>query len=338
MKSRAKLRVNQYEHESNFFTGAQLNMRWLWQRSRLSDRLVIAWSEKAMAYVHATPLKEGGFEVLRFGVERQGADSTEEFAKRLAALGFKGCQAFGMLRSAQYQMFQVEAPAVAPDELRAAARWKIRDMVDVHLDDLTLDVMRVGDEKGRANANLFVVTAANALIREVLEIGKAMRCTLDVIDIQGLAHRNLQTALARREGRLARARAAIVLMDERYALLTISANEELYYKRRIDLGNTLAQEPWNQDSSAAQNLVVEVQRSLDLWERTWQDLPLDEVHVFAGDHSHEVMQALAQQLVQPVSVLDVSALFSGFEGGSDADRMLCWPLLGVLLRTESRKL
>ncbi len=313
-------------------------MQWPWQRSRLSDRLVMAWSGNALAYVQATPLKEGGFQVRRFGVERQGADSAEDFAKRVAALGFKGCQATGMLRSAQYQMFQVEAPAVAPDELRAAARWKIRDMVDVHLDDLTLDVLRVGDEKGRANANLFVVTATNAQIREVIEISKAMRCTLEVIDIQGLAQRNLQTAQARRENRLARARAAIVLMDERYVLLTISANEELYYKRRIDLGSTSLQDLSDPDSNAVQNLVVEVQRSLDLWERTWQDLPLDQVNVYAGEHTDAWVRALAQPLAQPVSALDVSALFPGFEGGSDADRMLCWPLLGVVLRTESRKL
>jgi MSHA biogenesis protein MshI len=314
-------------------------MQWPWPRSRISDRLVMAWSGHAMAYVQATPMKEGGrFDVWRFGVERQGADSAEEFAKRLAALGFKGCQALGMLRSGQYQMLQIDAPAVAPDELRAAARWKIRDMVDMHLDDLTLDVMRVGDEQARATANLFVVTAANALIRELMEISKAMRCTLDVIDIQGLAHRNLQTALARRDGRLTRARAAIVLMDERYALLTITANEELYYKRRIDLGGTFPLDLWNPDSVAAQNFVVEVQRSLDLWERTWQELPLEEVNVFAGAHTNDMVQILTQQLIPPVSELDVSTLFPGFEGGSDADRMLCWPLLGVLLRTESRKL
>ena len=159
-----------------------------------------------------------------------------------------------------------------------------------------------------------------------------------MIDIQGLAQRNLQSAQARREGRLARARAAIVLMDERYALLTISANEELYYKRRIDLGSAPQDNLEDPDGVAVQNLVIEVQRSLDLWERTWQDLPLDQVNVYAGQRTESWVRALAQPLAQPVSMLNVSSIFPGFEGGSDADLMLCWPLLGVLLRTESRKL
>jgi MSHA biogenesis protein MshI len=221
------------------------------------------------------------------------------------------------------------------------------------VDDLTLDVLKVGDDVVRATGSLFVVAAANAVIRDVMQTGEAMRCTVDVIDIQDLAQRNLQSAVARRVGRLNRAQAAVVIGDNDRALLTICANEELFYTRHIDLGVDFMQAAWGQGTDATtggaltleghetdrtQRLVVEIQRSLDLWDRTWPMLPVDRISVQAGARTDELASRLGQTLGLEVSALDVSALFPGFEGGSDADRQLCWPLLGVLLRSESRKL
>jgi MSHA biogenesis protein MshI len=342
-----------------------LTMRWPARRSRPRDQLAFSWAAGALAYVHAILDKHGLYQVKGFGVERQGSDSSEDFAKRLAALGFKGHSAQVMLRPEQYQILQIDTPAVAPEELRTAARWQIREMVNLHMDDLTLDVLRVGDDKVRATGHLFVVAASNALIREVMGIGQALRCTVEVIDIQDLAQRNLQSAWARRNGDLKRAHAALVLTDDNQALLTISANEELFYTRRIELGAGFMQAGWGHgavparaveaelaladaadpglgmpsgDADRTQRVVVEVQRSLDLWDRTWPMLVLDRISVYAGERSDELARWLGQELGQPVTALDVAALFPGFEGGADADRLLCWPLLGALLRTESRKL
>jgi MSHA biogenesis protein MshI len=344
---------------------APLTMRWPARRSQSRDQLVFSWAAGALAYVQASLGKNGLYQVQRFGVERQGSDSPEEFAKRLTALGFKGRTARAMLRPEQYQILQIEAPAVAPEELRTAARWQIRDMVNLHMDDLTLDVLRVGDDKVRATGHLFVVAASNALIREVMGIGQAMRCTVDVIDIQDMAQRNLQSAWARRNGDLGRAHAALVLTDDNQALLTISANDELFYTRRIEVGAGFMLAGWGQgavparaveselalvdaaesgpgmshgDADRTQRVVVEVQRSLDLWDRTWPMLVLDRISVYAGERTDELALWLGQELGQQVTALDVFALFPGFEGGADADRLLCWPLLGALMRTQSRKL
>lgn len=315
----------------------------------------MAWDGRALAYVQAQQESPDVFRVERFGVERRGDDSAEDFARRLAALGLKGRGAQAMLRPSQYQLLQIDAPAVPPEELRKAARWQIREMVSVHVDDLTLDVLKVGDDRARNTASLFVVAAANAEIRSVMQTALALRCEVRVIDIQDLAQRNLQSALARRLGVTDRAYAAIVMTDDRQALLTICANDELFYSRRIDLGEGFMQAAWGASADGTeggelaladatpeddrtQRLVVEIQRSLDLWDRTWPALVLDRITVQAGERTQEMARWLGQQLGQAVLPLDVSAMFPGFEGGSDADRQLCWPLLGVLLRSEQRKL
>lgn len=362
-------------------------MRWPWQRKGSSDQLVVSWSGQTLAYVLARGRADGTHQVLRFGAERQGAQGSDELVRRLQALGLKGHQTRVMLRPEQYQLLQIDTPAVAPEELRSAARYQIREMLQTHVDDVTLDVLRVGDGQQKGVGHLFVVAAANALVRGILELGNALQWTVPVIDIQETAQRNLQSALAAREGRAERANAALVLVQGQQALLTISANEELFYTRHFELPESFLTLAWGQGSDAAarlnsdftplndyvpdysvdgvsygtdysdvravstasaaamsgedessQRFLVEVQRSLDVWDRSWSSLPLDRVRVYAGERSAELSKWLALQLGQKVVPMDVNALFPGFEGGAAADRALCLPLLGVLLRSESRKL
>lgn len=328
--------------------GAFLKLPLFSGRWHQRDRLVLAWSEGALAYVDARQEEADVYRVQRFGVLRRG-DNPDDFARQLAALGWRGRSAQALLRPSQYQILQIDAPAVAPEELRTAARWQIRDLVSQHVDDLTLDVLKVGDDRVRTTGSLFVVAAPNTEIRSIMQTAQALRCEVKVIDIHDLAQRNLQSALMRRQGDPERAHAAIVMTDDSQALLTICANDELFYTRRIDLGAGFMQADWGQgahagelslapESDRAQRLVVEVQRSLDLWDRTWPMLVLDRIHVQAGERTAELAGWLGRELGHTVQPLDVSALFPGFEGGSEEDQRLCWPLLGVLLRSEDRKL
>ena len=359
-------------------------MRWPFGRRGSSDRLVVSWAAGTLAYVRAGQDAGGVYTLRQCGVERQGDASLDDFVKRLQGLGLKGLEADVMLRPEQYQLLQIEAPAVEPEELRSAARYQIREMIDLHVDDITLDVMRVGDGQQKGSAHLFVVATSNATVRSVLELGTAMQWSVSVIDIQETAQRNLQSAVARREQRLERAHAALVLVGAKQAVLTISANEELFYTRRLDLPEGFLESPWGQGHEAqaglneayapvqeyvpdyqvggvsqgadytdggphpgagsvaderAQRFLVEVQRSLDLWDRSWSSMPLAGLRVYCGERSLELARWLSLELGQSVGELDVAAMFPGFGGAAAAaDQALCWPLLGVLMRTDTRQL
>ena len=139
-------------------------MRWPWQRRSAGDLLAVSWLDQTLAYVRGRPLADGTCQVLGMGVERQGDDSLAEFARRLEGRGLKGCEVRVMLRPQQYQWLQIEAPGVAPEELRSAARYQIREMIDIHLDDVTIDVMRVGDGQHKGPSHLFVVAAPNLAV------------------------------------------------------------------------------------------------------------------------------------------------------------------------------
>jgi MSHA biogenesis protein MshI len=87
-----------------------------------------------------------------------------------------------------------------------------------------------------------------------------------------------------------------------------------------------------------QRFVVEIQRSLDLWDRTWSSMPLAGLRVYAGERSGALATWLSRELGQPVTAVDVKDQFAGLESMPMADQMVCLPLLGVLLRNETRKL
>jgi MSHA biogenesis protein MshI len=359
-------------------------MRWPWRRAVSTDRLIVSWSGKTLAYLQARAARGGQTEIVKIGVERQDDDTMEAFVQRLQRLRLQGSELHAVLRPEQYQLLQIDAPAVAPEEMRAAARYQIRDMVEAHIDDITIDVMRVGDGQQKGAGHLFVVVAPNAVLREISDLAKAMDWSLAVVDIIENAQRNLQSALAERNAKASTASAALVVVSERQALLTISASEELFYSRRLELPEGFLTMEWGSsaeifaeqtdtytpvgeyvpdyaggdglggayssanpspaanpfatgpsDADRIQRVVVEVQRSLDLWDRTWTTLPLAGLRVYAGTRSTDMAGWLSQEIGQAVLPLEIDSLFPQLQAMTMDDQMACLPLLGGLLRTQT---
>jgi len=354
------------------YPGACLNMRWLWQRSSSRDQLAVSWSDKTFAFVRARARPDGSFEILQLGVERQGSDALDVFSARLQALNLKGLAATVMLRPEQYHFLQIPAPSVPQEELKSAARYQIRDMVDTHIDDLTIDVLHLGDGLQKTNPQIFVVAAQTAHIRAAMDLANSMDWQVSIIDVQETCQRNLQTALAKKDGTPQRAEASMLITDAQHTLFTISVNSELYYTRRLDLPEGFLAMQWTPaeavvadapdgytpvteyvpdyagtasglgtasvaltDADRAQRLVVEVQRSLDLWDRSWSSLPLSGLRVQAGERSADLATWLSRETGQNVTAMNLDALFPGLGECSEADRSYCLPLLGLLLRDDS---
>jgi len=339
-----------------------------WKRTGTKDQLIVSWNGQSLAYVVAS--QDGAsFKVLRMGVEQSAAESPKDFANRLIGQGLGARNVVAMLGLEQSMLLQIPAPAVPPEELRSAVRYQIRDMVDMHIDDLTLDVLRVGDGQERSAGQLFVVAAANTMVRNVQQLAYEMDWTCRVIDVQEMAQRNLQSAWAKFSGFGTRATALLMLVNDRQALLTITANDELYYSRRLDLPTEFLNMQWDGGLDAApevdaytpvdeyvpdyggatqaigmeentvggndraQRFLVEVQRSLDLWDRTWTNLPMAAVGVYGGLRSEELGEWLTRGLGHAVLPFDPANLFEGVPTLGALESLQCLPLLGLLFRT-----
>ncbi|MGH6647587.1 hypothetical protein [Aquabacterium sp.] len=351
-----------------------MTTRWPWKRSSNLNRLVVACTNDSFAYVEASIDLKRPYVIKRCGLERRGEDSANAFARRIKALKLPIQGVIAVLPLNRTQILQIEAPAVPPEELKAAARWRIKDLVEAHLDDLTIDVMRVGDGRPRTLQHLYVIAAANAAIQDTTTLLAAAGMELAVIDICETAQRNLQNAFSDLQGRREQASAAL-MVHESQCLLTISANEEMFYTRRLDWDEgvfghqpearvpgtspSFGQEVLSQqvlesvdivdyseevpefgNAHDTPRLVIEIQRSIDVWERSWPDLPLANLTVHAGAGSASLASIIKRDLGLPVEPMDIPSLFPGLEASTVTAEVLeaCVPLLGALLRQEVRKL
>lgn len=262
--------------------------------------------------------------------------SIERISRELHADRF---QCITLLHPDQYQMFTVEAPAVRPEELKAAVRWRIKDMIDYHVDDAVVDVLDVPPAAAAPAKNHFmyvVVTRAES-VRSIVDFFDRGRISLEVIDIPEAAQRNL-AAYMEPEGR----GVLLVSFDKHGGLITFTSGGELYLSRRIDVSAADLVE--DNDGLRGANLdraALEVQRSLDHFERQFSYVSLDRVLVAPLPRPTDLVERIAANIHLSVQPFDLDAVVD--VGDSDklstAEGRCRWlKLIGAGLRMESKAL
>jgi len=239
-----------------------------------------------------------------------------------------------VLSPGEYQLLQVDAPKVPEEELKAAVRWSIKDMLSYHVDDATLDVLRIpaSQTTGDRKKSIYVVAAANDLIKARSELFEHAHIALRVIDIPEMAQRNI-AALFEHTGRAL----AMLAFDESGCLLTFTSGGELYLSRRIEISAGQLQDV---NTSLCQQyfdrLELELQRSIDHFERQFSHLSVRRILVSAPMQG-EVVERLSKSLDLQVERLDLAEVmdFSAVpELAGDEDRVYALHALGGALRIE----
>src|SRR5262245_12667757 len=108
----------------------------------------------------------------------------DPFARVMSRLAARRASTISVLDPRGYQLLLVEAPDVPAEELRAAVRWRIKDLIDFHVDDAVIDVFEMPRHaRGGTNRMMYAVTAKAEFVREQIELVESAGLTLDVIDI-----------------------------------------------------------------------------------------------------------------------------------------------------------
>ena len=243
-----------------------------------------------------------------------------------------------LLAPGEYQMLLVEAPNVPADEMKTAVRWKIKDGLNFHIDDATVDMVRIPASKyssGRPQS-LYAIAAANSVIQERIVLFEQAKLALDVIDIPEMAQRNI-AALFEREDRAL----VILAFDDYGGLMTFTAGGELYLSRRIEITvGQLLDANENLREQYRDRVATELQRSLDYFDRQYNHLPVDMVLVCVPDNT-SLVEFLASELDAKVQKLDLSQVMdiSAVPALADSEFVAhSLPTLGAALRQESRVL
>jgi MSHA biogenesis protein MshI len=243
-----------------------------------------------------------------------------------------------LLSANEYQMMMVDAPNVPVNELKTAIRWKIKDSLSYHVDDATIDVLLIPTNKygGDRPQSLYAVAASNETIRKRIELFEKAKIELSVIDIPETAQRNI-AALFEEEGR----GLAILAFGDEGGLLTITCDGELFLARRLEI--TLGQLQDANEELRQQYLdrvELEVQRSLDYFDRQFQHIPVSRI-LLSAPESLGLDKLLTTNLGLPVEMLNLAQGMDIFAIPELADSEFvshALPVLGAALRLEKKAL
>jgi len=271
----------------------------------------------------------------------EGGEPVEQTVRRaVAKLGLSRATVFAVAATDDYQLVQVEAPEVQPAELRAAMRWRLRDVINFHIDDAVVDVFQIPDQSRRSQTKmLFAVAARSAAVQRLVTTLAPLARDFDVIDIPELALRNLSALLPQDQKGV-----ATLLLAERFAQLILTRQGVLYLARRIEYGRSYALatdgEPADHNIDTAA-LALELQRSLDYFESHYDQTPIgDLVLAPGGDLGNQLAARLQSETSLRISVLQLSDVVDGSETIAAAQETSanCLLALGAALRVEGTTL
>lgn len=207
-----------------------------------------------------------------------------------------------LLPPGDYQLLPVEAPALpatAPaTELREAVRWQIKDLVSFPVTAAGIDVLRVPTPSGRPQ-QLLVAAASHTALRPCIEAYQSARINLAAIDLPEMAQRNIASLFETPDRAL-----ALLTFNEQGGLLTVTCNGELYVSRRSDI--TAQELVAGAANGVYDRVVLEVQRSLDNFERNFSQLSLQKLLVAATPGAEGLIGHLKDSLYQKVESLRIA--------------------------------
>lgn len=258
--------------------------------------------------------------------------------QRLArAQRLQGLPVSSTLDIQSYSLLLVEAPDVPPAELRAAMRWRIKDLIDFHVDDAVIDVFEVPARRSGGGRLMYAVAARAALVRQRVDQLLDAGLKLDCIDIPELALRNITALLPEDVGGV-----ALVYLRPEGGLVAVTRQGTLFLSRQMEVGTAGvldAKVSEEQRSDWLDAVVVEIQRSLDYYESHFGQPPV--AGVVLSPMARELpgaVEHLAGQLGAPVRMLDVNDIIDSSAAPDHELQYRCLLAIGAALRREERSL
>lgn len=209
-----------------------------------------------------------------------------------------------LMDNGEYNLTQLDSPPVPEEERKEALRWALKDMVSYPLDSACIDVLDIpimGMPPGRS-AGVLVVSAAEQAVRARIAPFEGARIALDAVDIPELAQRNVAALLEDNNRGL-----VFLRIDETGLMLTLSFHGELIAVRRGEMNtHQLNGADVGQRGHTKERLVLELQRSLDNFDRQYSHIPISKVILASYPRVEKLAADLGQNTYVPIQEMDLS--------------------------------
>jgi MSHA biogenesis protein MshI len=258
--------------------------------------------------------------------------TAEAAAATLRSLNLPRMPVSSVLRPDDYQLALIEAPDVPPAELRAAMRWKLRDSIDFSVEDAVIDVFDVpAQSRGGQGRMMYAVAARRSAVdRQAAML--ASLASLDVVDVPELCLRNLAGLLPAAANGL-----AALYLGANAATVVLVRGATFYFARQMNISVGGAGESEGRLSS--ESVVLELQRSLDYYERHFDQPPITRVAVApAGAQAAALADDLGKESGFEVTLLDLNDLMQCASPVDGEAQAACLLAVGAALRQEHRSL
>lgn len=245
-----------------------------------------------------------------------------------------GCARTTLLEPAEYQILLVEPPKVPPDELKAAIRWRIKDLLEYHVDDATVDVFELRSGSEAVAKVMYAVAAPNEVVQKRIALFQEADVALKVIDIPDMAQRNV-AALFESPDKAT----AMLAFSSWGGLLTISFKGELLLTRRLEVTAVQLGQREHGDHYR-ERVATEMTRSLDMFERQRLSVAVGELLLAPLPQDPGLEQFLQSRLYVPVRSADLAQVIDFAGGGEPTPEEQCeyFHLFGAALRMEEKAL
>ena len=281
---------------------------------------------EGVAAAQVTPRVTGKPRLERCVYEKEG--SHDAFARVLGRLPNRHAPAVSVLDPADYRLLLVEAPDVPADELRAAVRWRVKDLIDFHIDDAVIDVFEMPPHaRGGPSRMMYAVTAKAELVKSAIERSEGAGLELKVVDIAELSLRNIATLLDTEQRG-----AAFLYLGERRCTLLLVRQGVLYLARHVETGVATLAEAGELRPELVAGLALEVRRSLDYLESHYEQPAIPLLHVTGLEEADR--EQIARELGLTVREVDLRTLFDTDDTLSPELQRLCLPAIGAALRRD----
>jgi len=247
------------------------------------------------------------------------------------AVHSKGADRTFVIARGEYQVFQVDKPAVKAEEAEKSLGWALGSLIDYPVTQANVSWLDIPHESQAAKqAKVYLVAVKKEIVDHYDQLFAKAKANLQAADIRETANRNI-AALAEsgQQG------VCLVFAEKTGVQITITFQGELFLERFIR--EPLYPEPGmsTEDPEQVDRVALEIQRSLDFIRRAYPTISIEEVTVGPTLKDIKLAHQLKSRMTEPIRQLDLSNLFEWPEG-SDLTRpevqALYFYALGAALR------
>ena len=173
------------------------------------------------------------------------------------------------LKHEDYQLLISEKPEVPDDDLIDALQWTVKDVIALPIENVTLDTFYIPNQTS-AKKSINVVAASKDKIAQLDKPFEEAKLNLKIIDIEELALRNLAILNPHEKNGL-----VVLWLSEKRGKILFIKDHDIHLTRNIETGYETILNSYD----GVENIALEIQRSLDYFERHYSDIAVQNLLV-----------------------------------------------------------